>query len=95
MGCVGFYFWAPLYTFCVPRGIGGLGFFCMLDALCVILVYLEALGTFFLVYNTLTYQKIISNESNIGALTYQKIISNESNIGALIDLYHSWASHLT
>jgi hypothetical protein len=29
---------------------------CMLEALCVVPVYLEALGTFFFVYNTLTYQ---------------------------------------
>jgi Flp pilus assembly protein TadB len=33
--------------------MGGLGFLCML----VVLVYLEAFGTFFFVYNTLTYQK--------------------------------------
>jgi hypothetical protein len=57
LGCIGFCFWAPLYTFCVPRGIGGLGFLCMLEALCIVLVYLKALGAFFLVYNTLTYQK--------------------------------------
>jgi hypothetical protein len=37
--------------------MGGLGFLCMLEALCVVLVYLEALGAFFLVYNTLTYKK--------------------------------------
>jgi hypothetical protein len=40
---------------CVPRGIGGLGFLCMLEALCAVLVY--SLWRFFLVYNTLTYQK--------------------------------------
>jgi hypothetical protein len=27
LGCFGFWFWAPLYTFCVPRGIDGLGSF--------------------------------------------------------------------
>jgi hypothetical protein len=37
---------------CFPW-MGGLGFLCML----VVLVYLEAFGTFFFVYNTLTYQK--------------------------------------
>jgi hypothetical protein len=37
--------------------MGGLGFLCMLEALCVVLVYIEALGAFFLVYNTLTYPK--------------------------------------
>jgi hypothetical protein len=57
LGCFGFWFWAPLYTICVPRGIDGLGFLCMLEALCVVLVYLEALDAFFLIYNTLTYQK--------------------------------------
>jgi hypothetical protein len=51
------FFWAPWYTFCVPRGIGVFGFLCMLETLCVILVYLEALGAFFFFYNTLTYQK--------------------------------------
>jgi hypothetical protein len=45
---------------CVPRGIGGLGFLCMLEALCVVLVYLEALDAFFLGYNTLTYLKKMS-----------------------------------
>jgi hypothetical protein len=48
LGCIGFCFWASLYTFCVPRGIGGLGFLCMLEVLCIVLVYLEALGAFFL-----------------------------------------------
>jgi hypothetical protein len=43
----GFFCWALWYTFCVPRGIGVLGFLCMLETLCVILVYLEALGAFF------------------------------------------------
>jgi hypothetical protein len=47
LGCFGFWFWAPLYTFCVPRGIDGLGFLCMLEALCAVLVYLEALDAFF------------------------------------------------
>jgi hypothetical protein len=47
-----------MYTFCVPRGIGGLGFLFMLEALCVILVYSNALDAFFfLVYNTLAYKK--------------------------------------
>jgi hypothetical protein len=41
---------------CFPW-LGGLGFFCMLEVLCVVFVYLEALDAFFLVYNTLTYQK--------------------------------------
>jgi hypothetical protein len=50
LGCFGFWFWAPLYTICVPRGIDGLGFLCMLEALCVILVYLEALYAFFFLY---------------------------------------------
>jgi hypothetical protein len=39
------------------KGFGVLGFFCMLEALCVILVYLEVLDAFFFVYNILTYQK--------------------------------------
>ena len=56
LGCIGFCFWAPLYTYSVPRGIGGLGFLCILEALCIVLVYLEALGAFFW-YNILTYQK--------------------------------------
>jgi hypothetical protein len=43
----GFFCWARWYTFCVPRGIGVLGFLCMLETLCVILVYLGALGAFF------------------------------------------------
>jgi hypothetical protein len=47
LGCFGFWFWAPLYTFCVPRGIDGLGFLCMLEALCAVLVYLEVLDAFF------------------------------------------------
>ena len=47
LGCIGFCFWVPLYAFCVLRGIGGLGFLCMLEALCAVLVYLEALGAFF------------------------------------------------
>jgi hypothetical protein len=61
-----------LYTFCVPRGICGLGFLCMLEALCVVLVYLEALCVFFfLIYNTLTYQKkkILDSE----AKSYQPV----------------------
>jgi hypothetical protein len=38
----------------------GLGFLCMLEALCIlVLVYLEALCAFFFVYNTLTCQKKI------------------------------------
>jgi hypothetical protein len=47
LGCIGFCFWVPLYTFCVLKGFGVLGFLCMLEALCVILVYLEALDAFF------------------------------------------------
>jgi hypothetical protein len=36
----------------------GLGFLCILETLCVlVLVYLRALCAFFLVYNTSTYQK--------------------------------------
>jgi hypothetical protein len=43
----GFFLLGSLVYFCVPRGIGVLGFLCMLETLCVILVYLEALGAFF------------------------------------------------
>jgi hypothetical protein len=38
LGCIGFCFWISLYTFCVLKGLGVLGFLCMLEALCVILV---------------------------------------------------------
>jgi hypothetical protein len=47
-------FW---YTFCVPRGIGGLDFLCMLEALCAVLVYSEALGAFFDIYTDLSKKK--------------------------------------
>jgi hypothetical protein len=57
LDCFGF-FWAPWYTFCVPRGIGGLGFLCMLETLCAVLMYSEAFDAFFFIY-TLIYQKKI------------------------------------
>jgi hypothetical protein len=54
LACFGFSFWVPLYTFCVLRGafmrslVVGLGFLCILEALCILVfVYLEALCTFF------------------------------------------------
>jgi hypothetical protein len=47
LGCFGSCFWASLYTLCVPRGIGGLGFLSMLEAPCAVLVYLKALWRFF------------------------------------------------
>jgi hypothetical protein len=44
--------------------MGGLGFLFMLEALCVVLVYLEALSAFFLVYNTRTYKKKKKTDSD-------------------------------
>jgi hypothetical protein len=45
MGCIGFCFLVPLYTFCVLRGV--LGFLCLLETPFVLVHLVEVLCAFF------------------------------------------------